>query len=86
MVFRRGYTVSFVLILLIIVGASGVFYFTSSPKSVVSLSPENDGLHLECMNDCGNVTYTNSSCQIRCRYVLGEGPDLCDTFGSICAT
>lgn len=84
MIFRRGYTVSFVLIILIIGVACGAFYLKNKSSNYVSLSPEsNDGLHLECMNLCGDVS-GESICYIRCQYVFGEGPDLCDPLGSVC--
>lgn len=80
---RKGYTFSFVLIVLIIVVASAAFYLTHDNSiNSVNLSP--DGYHLECMDRCNNSTSFNSSCSIRCELVLGEGPDQCDSNGSIC--
>jgi hypothetical protein len=86
MVFRKGYAVSFVLIVLIIAVSCVGFYlrYDNSQKDSVSLSPQDkDGLHLECVNVCGYVA-GEQVCYPRCQYVFGEGPDLCDPIGSVC--
>lgn len=85
--FRNGYTGSFILIILIIGVACASFYFTypvdnNEINEIVSLSP--DGFHLECVNRCGNSTSVNSTCQIKCEFILGEGPDQCDVAGAVC--
>lgn len=82
---RSGYTISLIAILVIIVVACAAFYMThDSSKEAINFSPEeNDGLHLECMNVCG-IVGGEQVCYPRCQYVFGEGPDLCDSIGSVC--
>jgi len=56
LLFKKGYTISLVLILAIIGVACGAFYLVNNPSDYVSLSPrDTDGLHLECVNICGWV-------------------------------
>ncbi|MGV8131639.1 MAG: hypothetical protein ACP5N7_06085 [Candidatus Pacearchaeota archaeon] len=81
--FRKGYTFSFVIIILIIVVASAAFYFTHN-NSVTSVNLSPDGYHLECVDRCNNSTYLNSSCSIKCELVFGEGPDQCAPNGAVC--
>lgn len=81
---RTGYTISLILILAIIGVACGAFYLMNGPSDYVSLSPEDvDGLHLECVNICGDVA-GQQVCYPRCQYAFGESPDQCDPIGSIC--
>lgn len=82
---RGGYTVSLVVILIIILAACVAFYTThDSSNQTVNFSPEdNDGVHLECSNICGIIA-EERICYPRCQYVFGEGPDLCDPIGSVC--
>jgi hypothetical protein len=84
---KRGSALALVISLAIIVLACAIFYFTNDQNTpnTISLSPEeHDGLHLECVNICGNSNSTNSSCYSMCQYAFGEGPDLCDPIGSTC--
>lgn len=79
---RNGYTVSLIVIIIIIVAASVGFYLTYDSSTNVNLSPGlTDGVHLECVDICKGTIYT---CSPRCQYVAGEGPDLCDPIGSVC--
>ncbi len=81
---RTGYTISLILILIIIGVASGAFYLMNGETESAYLSPEEtDGLHLECVNICG-VVAEQQVCYPRCQYMFGESPDQCDLIGSVC--
>ena len=81
---RAGYTISLILILIIIGAASGAFYMINKDSESTYLSPEEmDGLHLECVNICGIVA-GQQVCYPRCQYIFGESPDQCDPIGSVC--